>query len=285
MINIIDCSKFGLNQIICPFFDLKTFFKLAKELGLNWVELRNDITGCNIFNSDTAREIRSLSNRFNIRVCSINALQQFNYLKEIYKTKEQLNCLLDLAEKINCPAIVMCPMNRNDDFRSPERQFRETVSCLKELAPLLKKKDIQGYIEPLGFETSSLSSIITAMKAIREVRYEGYKIVFDTFHHAIGPDNLEKLNNEYDIKLTGIIHVSAITTDISKEKYKDEHRNIDFKNDKLRSKEQVDCFIKSGYNGIISFEPFARDLQELDIEELKNRINKAIKYLLSNRTI
>jgi 2-keto-myo-inositol isomerase len=117
------------------------------------------------------------------------------------------------------------------------------------------------------------------------VGYEGYKIVFDTFHHAIGPDNLEKFSDEYDVKLTGIIHISAVTADLSPEEYRDEHRNIDFLNDKMKSKEQIEYFVKRGYDSIISFEPFSRDLQELDKEELKNRINMAIKHLIPEITV
>ncbi|KQC11083.1 MAG: hypothetical protein APR54_11290, partial [Candidatus Cloacimonas sp. SDB] len=190
-----------------------------------------------------------------------------------------LTYLLNMAKDINCPAVVMCPMNTSGDYRSPDKKFRDTVKILEELATIFTQYNIIGYIEPLGFKSSSLSSVITAMKAIKEVGYEGYKIVFDTFHHAIGPDSLEKLRNEYDINLTGIIHISAVTTDLFPEEYRDEHRNINFINDKLRSKKQMEYFIKNGYNGIVSFEPFAGALQLLEKEELKYKINRAIDFL------
>jgi 2-keto-myo-inositol isomerase len=117
------------------------------------------------------------------------------------------------------------------------------------------------------------------MKAIKEVGYEGYKIVFDTFHYTIGLNDIKKLIAEYDIQLTGIIHISTVTSDIPIENYRDEHRNIDFMNDKTKSKEQIEYFIKNGYNGIVSFEPFAGALQVLEKEELKYNINKAINFL------
>jgi predicted xylose isomerase-like sugar epimerase len=53
----------------------------------------------------------------------------------------------------------------------------------------------------------------------------------------------------------------------------------------MKSKEQIEYFVKRGYDSIISFEPFSRDLQELDKEELKNRINMAIKHLIPEITV
>jgi 2-keto-myo-inositol isomerase len=276
---MINLSNFGLNRIICPSYNIEAFFQLTYELGFNYIELRNDLPGKSITDTLTVRETNMLSERYNIKICTINALQRFNNPQELRIIKDELIHLSEVAKVINCPAIVFCPMNSINDFRSPKEQFRDTVDMLIGLAPILKQYNIMGYIEPLGFKSSSLSSVITAMKAIKEVGYEGYKIVFDTFHHAIGPDNLKKFSDEYDVKLTGIIHISAVTSDIPIENYRDEHRNIDFLNDKMKSKEQIEYFIKNGYNGIVSFEPFSGALQVLEKEELKYKINRAIDYL------
>jgi 2-keto-myo-inositol isomerase len=273
-------SNFGLNRIICPSYNIEDFFLLANELKLNYIELRNDLPGKGMTDSLSANEIKKLAKQNNLQICSINALQRFNNPEELRIIKDELIHLSEVAKAINCPAIILCPANSNSDFRSKKEQYQDTVIMLKELASIFTEYNIMGFIEPLGFKSSSLSSVITAMGAIREVGYEGYKIVFDTFHHAIGPDNLEKLRNEYDMNLTGIIHLSAVTVDLSTEEYKDEHRNIDFINDKLKSKKQLEYFANNDYNGIISFEPFARDLQELNKGELKNRINMAIKNLI-----
>jgi 2-keto-myo-inositol isomerase len=282
---MINRSNFGLNRIICSNYNLKDLFQLANELELNYIELRNDLPGKGITDSLSANKIKKLAKQNNLQICSINALQRFNNPEELKKIKDDLLYLLNMAREINCPAIVMCPTNISNDYRSPKEQFHDTVKILKELAPIFDIYNVIGYVEPLGFKSSSLSSVITAMKAIKEVGYEGYKIVFDTFHHAIGPDNLEKFSDEYDVKLTGIIHVSAVTADLPPEEYGDEHRNIDFLNDKMKSKEQIEYFVKRGYDSIISFEPFSRDLQELDKEELKNRINMAIKHLIPEITV
>ncbi len=276
---MIDRSRFGLNRIICPSLDIKEFFQLTNELEFDYVELRNDLPGRGMLDSYSTQEISLLTQQYNIQICSINALQKFNFLEEIERIKKELTPLLDLAKEICCRAIVLCPMNEKNDQRSPEKQYQDTVYILKALIPFFKNYGILGYIEPLGFTTSSLSSLITVMKVIKEVGYEGYRIVYDTFHHSIGPDDLDSLNKRYDIQLTGLVHISSVTKDIPQHLQRDEYRNINFARDRLNCKGQIDFLLKKGYQGIISFEPFAREVQRLNKEELKIQINKAIEYL------
>ena len=276
---MIDRSRFGLNRILCPYLGIEEFFQLANELELNWVELRNDIKGGKIIDAYSIREIRDLTKQYNIQICSINALQRLNNLEEIDKIKEELNYLLTLAKNIYCQAIVLCPMNEENDHRCPEKQYRETIYILRELINVFEDFGIMGYIEPLGFTTSSLSSVVSAMKVIKEVGYKGYKIVYDTFHHAIGPDNLNLLAREYDIHFTGLMHLSSITAEIPIDQYQDEHRNMDFSRDRINNKEQIEFLVNRGYKGIISFEPFAEEIQKLDKKQLKAKINQAIDYL------
>jgi len=276
---MIDRSRFGLNRILCPTLGIEEFFQLANELGLNWVELRNDMNAGKIIDAYSIREIRDLAKQYNIRICSINALQRFNNLEEIDKIKEELNSLLTLAKNICCQAIVLCPMNEENDHRCPEKQVRETIYILRELINVFEDFGIMGYIEPLGFTTSSLSSVVSAMKVMKEVGYKGYKIVYDTFHHTIGPDDLNLLAREYDIQFTGLMHLSSITTEIPLNQYRDEHRNMDFSRDRINNKEQVDFFVNRGYQGVISFEPFTEEIQKLDKKQLKAKVNQAIDYL------
>ena len=45
---MISKSDFSLNRIILPDLDLEEFLKLTSEMGLNKVELRNDLPGAGI---------------------------------------------------------------------------------------------------------------------------------------------------------------------------------------------------------------------------------------------
>lgn len=276
---MIDRIRFGLNRIISSSLNIRDFFQLANELELAWVELRNDLPGRKLLDYFTAQEIRYLAQRYHVRIYSINALQQFNNLAEIKKIKGELTLLLRVAQEIECKAIVLCPMNTGDDDRGTEKQILDSVNALQEFMPLFRESGISGYIEPLGFGTSSLSSMLTTLEIIKEIRYDGYKIVYDTFHHAIGPDDLEMLARDYDVQFTGLVHVSSVTADIPSEQFRDEHRNLDFFADRLNSKKQIEFLMEHGYQGVISFEPFAEEVQKLGMSALKERINLAIDYL------
>lgn len=278
---MIDRSHFGLNRMISPSLNIRSFFQLANELEMTWVELRNDLPGKKLLDAFTAQEIRYLAQRYHVRIYSINALQQFNNLAEIEKIKEELKKLLYTAQEIECKSIVLCPMNTADDERSQEKQILDSVNALHEFLPLFRESGISGFIEPLGFATSSLSSVLIAAEIIKEVGYDGYKIVYDTFHHAIGPDDLEILARDFDVSFTGLVHVSSVTADIPPVQFRDEHRNMDFTGDKLNSKKQIEFLMEHGYQGVISFEPFAEEVQNLGIKALKERINLAISYLSS----
>ena len=49
---MLDISRFALNRIIYPTLDLDGFFKFSTELGINKVELRNDLPGGKILDMD-----------------------------------------------------------------------------------------------------------------------------------------------------------------------------------------------------------------------------------------
>jgi len=180
---------------------------------------------------------------------------------------------------IGCKAIVLCPNNDINDKRGSEETFEETVKSLKSFGPLFQDSGMQGYLEPLGFEECSLRSIITAMKAIQESGYPVYKTVHDTFHHHIGPDTFDTIENDYDISYTGLVHISGVECNIPIEKYRDNHRVLVTEEDRLQSKKQIELLLKLGYAGNISFEPFSQKVQKMEIEKIKSAINHSIEYI------
>ena len=164
-------------------------------------------------------------------------------------------------------------------LRGSEKIFKETVKALKSFGLLFQDSGMQGYLEPLGFEECSLRSIVTAMKAIQESGYTVYKIVHDTFHHHIGPDTFDTIENDYDISYTGLVHISGVECNIPVEEYRDNHRVLVTEQDRLQNKEQIELLLKLGYAGNISFEPFSKKVQEMEIEKIKSAINNSIEYI------
>ena len=272
-------SKIGLNRIIYPKLELEDFFKFVKDLDLNKIELRNDLPGGKIIDGHTPEQLTELSKKYGVEILTINALQKFNLGAVLPDAIKELKELVNLSLSIGCKAIVLCPNNDLNDKRSSEQIFEETVEALKSFGPLFQDSGMQGYLEPLGFEECSLRSIVTAMKAIQESGYPVYKIVHDTFHHHLGPDTFDTIENDYDISYTGLVHISGVECNIPVDEYRDNHRILVSGQDKLQSKEQIELLLKLGYAGDISFEPFSQKVQEMEIEKIKSAIDHSIEYI------
>jgi 2-keto-myo-inositol isomerase len=157
--------------------------------------------------------------------------------------------------------------------------MRETVAALKAFGPLFEENGLFGYIEPLGFEECSLRSKTVAMRAIQESGFSNFRIVYDTFHHHLGPDTRDTLENEYDVAYTGLVHVSGVEHDIPISEYRDDHRVLITGRDKLKNLQQIEQLMALGYTGDISFEPFASAVQLMETEVLKTHIDESIRYL------
>lgn len=271
--------KFSLNRIIYPNLKLEDFFKFTIDLRLNKIELRNDLPGGKIIDGYTPGQLKELSKKYGVEILTINALQKFNLDAILPETIKELKKLINLSLSIGCRAIVLCPNNDVADKRNSEEIFKETVKALKSFGPLFQDSGIQGYLEPLGFEECSLRSIVTAMKAIQESGYPVYKIVHDTFHHHIGPDTFDTIENDYDISYTGLVHISGVECNIPVEEYRDNHRVLISEQDRLQNKEQIELLLKLGYSENNSFEPFSETIQKMEIEKIKSAINNSIEYV------
>lgn len=273
-------SRFSLNRIIYPDLNLEDFLKFTADLGLNKVELRNDLPGKGVIDTYSPEEIKDLLKKYGIEILTINALQKFNLGVVLQQAIKELKELINLSLSIGCKAIVLCPNNEVNDRRNSKEIFKETVGALKSFAPLFEESNLLGYVEPLGFKESSLSSLVTAMNAIKEAGCPNYKIVHDTFHHYIGPDTFDIIEDKYNLYYTGLVHISGVESVIPTEQYRDNHRILVSVQDRLKSKEQIELLIKLGYNGDISLEPFAKEVQKMEIEEIKSAINKSIGYII-----
>lgn len=272
-------SNIGLNRILFPDATLEEFFQFGADMGLHKIELRNDLPGKGIIDACSPNQVKALSQKYEIRVITINALQKFNLGEVLPDALQELKGLIDLAAAIDCEAVVLVPNNDTKDKRDSDVMMQETVAALKAFGPLFDDSGVSGYVEPLGFEQCSLRSKVTAMRAIRESGCKNYKIVHDTFHHHLGPDTADALENDYDIAYTGLVHLSGVESDIPVNDYRDDHRIFITDKDNLENLAQIEVLTQLGYKGDFSFEPFAREVQTMEIEALKATINQSINFI------
>ena len=194
-----------LNRIIKPQIPLEEFLKFTADLGIKYVEVRNDFTDKGILDglSDAALEKAFKEN--GIQALTINALYPFDDVKVLNENIDKLKGLIAEAKRIDCPQIVLCPLNDANDKRDPAQRADELATALNAYGPLLAEAKMIGLIEPLGFEISSLRTKKAALKGIANCKYpRSYKLLHDTFHHYLSGET------EFFPKQTAIVHVSGL---------------------------------------------------------------------------
>jgi 2-keto-myo-inositol isomerase len=276
---MIPLDRFALNRIACPSLGLADFFKLARELGLNKVELRNDLADARVTDSLAPAAAARVAADVGVEVLTINALQKFNVKALAAPVAENLKGLIEAAAGLKCPAIVFCPNNDTADRRDAATKRAETVAALAALGPLLAAAGVVGYVEPLGFAESSLSSVVVAQACVRESGQGCYRILFDTFHHFLGPDQVEDIGTRYAVRNTALIHASGVEAAVPRDQTRDQHRVLVGEADRTGCREHVRVHVQFGYAGPISLEPFSPAVQKLGRAEVAGALKRTLQYL------
>jgi 2-keto-myo-inositol isomerase len=272
-------ERFALNRIACPSLSLPAFLDFAKGAGLTKVELRNDIRDGSVLDGLAPGAVAAMLAERGVQVITINALQHFNLASQRVKAEKELTELLATAKAISCPALVLCPHNDPSDTRSQEARFSETVAALRAFGPAFEATGIMGFVEPLGFGISSLSSLETALEAIKASGFGCYGLLIDTFHYHIGPDAEAGLRTVAASGLTGLVHVSGVADSLPVAEFRDGHRIMPGPGDVMKSGETIRVLVESGYKGDISFEPFSAQVQALPVDALRREISEGMEWL------
>ena len=278
---MIEKKRFALNRIACPSLGLQDFFRFTADLGLSKVEIRNDLPGGAVIDGMLPAKASEMAQHHGIRILSINALQKFNVKAVQEKNQAELEKLLELAAVLHCSAIVLCPNNDTQDHRDAARRVEETIAALKAFGPAFATRGMQGWVEPLGFSESSLASVVVASEVVKRSGFDCYRILYDTFHHYLGPDTEKDIDGTFASSQVGLIHVSGVEASIPKESCRDAHRVLLSPADRMGSRDQIARLVSLGYAGDISFEPFSADVQRLSRDALAVALTESIEYLRS----
>jgi 2-keto-myo-inositol isomerase len=243
--------KFALNHMVAPSIDVDNFLNLAVSLGVDAVELRNDLASGLIADGISPHIIRHKLEERGLTLISVNALQRFNDWNETrdHEARE----LIDFASEAAAKALVLVPANDGSSI-----SIEQLIASLNQLAPLLKEADLIGFVEPLGFEQCTLRSKQVAREAIRRSdNPTQFKLVHDTFHHFVAGEP------EIFARDTGLVHLSGVgDPSVPVAKLLDAHRVLIDGDDQLGNIEQIKTLIAGGYDGYFSFEPFASSVHQ-----------------------
>ena len=242
--------SFAINHMVAPRKSFAELVALAKALGLDQVEIRNDLKGVPISDGTPPERIREVAEAGGVRILSINALQRFNDWNEARTAEAE--ALARYAQGCGAEALVLCPVN-DVSYRPPEDERQASLrQALRGLAPILASAGIIGLVEPLGFEESSLRLKADAVEAIDDLDLDDrFRLVHDTFHHYLAgevrmfPDR------------TGLVHISGVDdASLPLSRIRDERRVLVGPDDILGNIGQIVALME-GYSGPYSFEPFA----------------------------
>jgi 2-keto-myo-inositol isomerase len=241
--------SYALNHMVAPRRTFAELAEVATSLGLDQVEIRNDLDGMPLRDGTPPARIREQAEAAGVRVLSINALQRFNDWNEA-RAREAV-ALARSARDCGAPALVLCPVNDVRYRLSESERQRNLRHALQALAPILAEAGIIGLIEPLGFAESSLRLKSDVVEAIEELELgERFRLVHDTFHHYLAGE--ARMFPEW----TGLVHISGVAEDLPLDRLRDEHRVLVDGNDVLGNIAQIIALME-GYDGPYSFEPFA----------------------------
>lgn len=268
--------RFSLNHMICPRLDVPAYCNLASRLGVQAIELRNDIGQHSVNTLAAAQKAGNAARAAGLEVLSINALQQFNHWTP--EREQQARDLIEWLVAAGGRYLVMCPVNLASyrvDAASSEKRLKESLEHLK---PLLDDAGVRGLIEPLGFPVCSLRTKREAFDAIEDIdAWDRFGLLQDTFHHYVAGET------EAFGRRTDLVHVSGVErTDVARESLEDGHRVLVGPNDIIGNLEQVAALYGDGYRGYLSFEPFSRSVWEARDHE--SILAKSIRHMTAELT-
>lgn len=267
----IDPTRFCINRKIAPTLSIEAFFQLVQRLGLNKVELRNDMPSGNVTDNLSAAQLRALADKYHIEIETINALYPFNRADDALLARA--DALLQEAKAIGAKALVMCPLNEGISL-APQ----QTLEAMQTLAPRFAEHGIQGYVEPLGFPVSSLRSAVQTQTLIKQADVP-FKLLLDTFHHHLYEHAEQEFPQEIDVNLIGLVHLSGVEDTRPTDQLTDEERIMLSDRDVLNSVAQVKRLEMLGYKGIYAFEPFSSELEKWDAKKIECEIRHSIELL------
>ena len=242
--------SYALNHMVAPRKNFAELAELATALGLDKVELRNDLPGVPISDGTPPASIREQAQAAGVRIVAINALQRFNQWNEARASEAA--ALARYARECGAHALVLCPVN-DAGYRPAESvRLHDLHQALRALAPILEDAGITGLIEPLGFAQSSLRYKADAVEAVEELELgDRFRLVHDTFHHYLSGE--ARLFPEW----TALVHISGVDhASLPLDQLRDAHRGLVDANDRCGTLLQI-LALMEGCDGPYSFEPFA----------------------------
>lgn len=262
---------FAINRNSARRLALKDFCHMVVNLGVDAMELRNDIEGVEMQDGTPGANVGEMIKDHGLKALSINALYPFDVWDDT--RAEQATTLARYARDSGALALVLCPFNSYDDKRNESERRGDLLKALRAMKPILRDHGLISHVEALGFPQSALRLKRHALEAIDEIDGKDiFNLLHDTFHHHLTNDP------DYFSERTGLVHISGVEdASVPVSELLDSHRVLVGEADVLHNAEQIRALMAGGYCGYFSFEPFAKEIQAL--RDPESALRASMDYL------
>jgi 2-keto-myo-inositol isomerase len=259
----------AVNHMAVPNMRFDAVLSLSAKLGCVGVEFRNDLD-VRLFNGEPADAAKEAAKSCGQRILALAEVKAFNELTD--DRLPEVRNIIEIAQSSGAEGVSLIPRNGGPKLERQEARARLT-GTLAALKPLLDEANLLGFVEPLGFESSTLRLKSEALEAIDEIGGNAtFRLIHDTFHHCLSGET-ELFPNE-----TAIVHVSGVANPaLSSAEMQDKDRGLVDNGDQLGNVVQLRALLSRGYKGPISFEPFAPEIHAL--ENPGAAIARSMKFL------
>lgn len=246
--------NFALNHMSLAKRPYRDLLAVASNLACTGVEVRNDL-GVPLFDGLDAEEAGRNAAAAGISIYAVAEVKAFTDFSD--DTLARAKALAETAVACGARGVALIPRCDGVSIAKTER-VSNLRTALRELKPLFAEYGLIGFVEPLGFEHSALRSKRETIEAIEHCGgREQFQLVHDTFHHYLFEDST--LFPEY----TGMVHISGVIDQtLDAAQFRDEHRVLVGKADRLGNIAQLRALIEAGYSGPISTEAFAPNVHD-----------------------
>lgn len=262
---------FAINRICAARMPLSAFAAMARHLGVDTIEIRNDLDGVETRDGSSPETIAAITRHHGLTIRTINALQRFDRFDTI--RAGEAAALIRFAAACGAQAVVLCPTNDRSDTRAFEQRHDALVHALSRLLPMLTDHGLTGLLEPLGFAECAMRRKSQAVRAMRELGSPpSLALVHDSFHHHLAGDDA------LFPQMTGLVHVSGVDdASVPVDALRDPHRVLLGPQDRLGNVAQLRALLDAGYSGVVSFEPFADSI--ITAPDIAQRLARSMAYL------
>jgi 2-keto-myo-inositol isomerase len=226
----------------------------------------------------SVRDLRELFKKRKVKPLAINSVEfvTFNCPWEKVNTMNLIQRYAEIADKLNCPYIVLVPSPRPPGV-SDKDIYDESVKVLREISNRFRNYRVKFAFEFLGFSWCSVSTLEQDFEIVKAVNRKNIGMVLDTFHFYAGGSTLDSIL-KVDPEKIYILHINDAEA-LPKSDLQDAHRLYPGEG-VIPLKEIVSRLKEIRYDGPVSIEMFRPEYWTHSAEEVARKGMEAIRKFI-----